>query len=268
MKKILLFFGLLHFFHALPQTGYYGYKKNVSVSLKSSPVFDRVNKVWVEGNDIFLTQKKRNLRFTGAIQYEKIISKILAVAVGYNFSSLLQTGYFLENEERYFSTSKRGYYHGADIQVKYFRLGNKAPVGKYVGFSMEYGFGYFKPSKFIGGREFGEVNKGFRKKTWQMMETSSITSDIAFNSARFFLFNIIFGRSLPLTDRLFLTLESSIKFAQSAKHGKSKQSAWSIMSYNNSFTSDGNSNGNFYVFANSLSDYRRFTIDIGFHYNF
>lgn len=203
------------------QGGYLGAKNGFEFEIYGTPSFKKTYRL----NESATTTTTRN-RFayvSYAVSYSRVFDKNFEFNFKYRYAKARVPFYgstYLEPDTIYTSADPEAVSYkvlnfledpGASLHfftggIKYYRLGSISPLGKYIGFEFEYGFGTFRSTDdiYVGKGDVAKAdNLFFEKRDILEMDTIHVPLDLkgSVNS-----FNFLIGRSYPLNDYMLLTV--------------------------------------------------------------
>lgn len=204
------------------QYGYLGNKNEFGVNICSVPTLKKTNKLSDDG----LTSKiQTRWSYTSyGLSLSRVIRKKLKIGVKYryaqatvqNYPSLyyrLDTIYTGPNSDIKVSETRLNFLkdplinlHFFSIHAKIYKKGSSSPLGKYMGFEFEHGFGSFLSTENIYVGKTGIIEKKsliFQKQEVIEIDTLHAPNDI--NGTLNALFFLI-GRSYALNDNLIINV--------------------------------------------------------------
>ncbi|MCG8574730.1 MAG: hypothetical protein MI810_07590 [Flavobacteriales bacterium] len=213
MRSIVLTLSLMMLpFLAEAQTGYYGAKHSVDIKADLVPSIRRKNKL-VDGE---LHSPLRYMYLNYGLNYNFVVSRTLEISAGVEYSS----GRGFEDNGRFTNgmgvwdllTAPKVNHFTGKFELKYYRKGSLAPIGKYIGVSLQYGRAWVKSGEPI---EYGTVvnettESSFFVKKYALGESFSTTTDITTKSISTLTLQGKVGRVWPITQ--FMSVVTGMTF--------------------------------------------------------
>ncbi len=240
--KVLIFIFFLPASFSYGQSGYLGSLDAVELQLNMSPSFLRTNRVIDNGADSILSSRIRYIYPRIQLNYARVLRRNLEVITGYNYAriklittssspvSFSNTGAFNIFEDL------RANRHGGQIQLRYYRKGSIAPIGKYLGLSLSLDFIKLASNQVLN---FGSVEgtvpntSGLNLQRF-IISTETPTDDFENIQARSVIFNFVLGRNYPITDKIMLSTSATFPLVSSFRSANGNQAFGLQFLFNNS----------------------------------
>jgi len=209
------------------QSGYLGTFNSVGIKISGAPSLYQTSKYKSSTNQIVTTN--RNFSFQYDIFLSKMVGKRAELSAGYkrrtiglnikNYSrpdTLVLT--YGNSTDTYTSIGEKMIPQIEDapltintfyFKAKFHRRGSIAPIGKYIGFGVDVGFGNISENEtFFFGYRDSLNKKNFRKYSQDIIESEELSiGPFQYNS---FQFNMYVGRSYPISRNLILSFGATL----------------------------------------------------------
>lgn len=193
------------------QPGFFGSLNRISVTGKFTPVRGRSFLLNEEATESEI--RRKNLAPAFSISYSRVVGMRSEVTAGYQFSRLganskvLYLNHTVELNPQQVVMVEKQYqvlnnvdvdFHHYNLIYKFYRLGSFAPVGKFIGTGIAFGFTKLKENSllFAGGRETTPTETNFLRSVYPVAFADTIMCpEITY---RYFTLNGTVGRNYPV----------------------------------------------------------------------
>ena len=235
MRIIILILSCLFLQKVIAQGGYLGSRNGLELKFDLHPSFLRVAK---ERNDkIVIAPKFFNVRTS--FNYSKVVTRHAEVAIGYELIAsrvnFLNYHFNLDSSEtltadfankpgyadkvNWIIDQTRFYHHGLNLEYHYFRKGNLAPIGSYVGFALKLGYCQISNGKEIVYGDIGyKISEGRFRYKYEILERN--TAQV--NGRRSMItshLNLHIGQNIPITKAVIFSMQLSLPVYYSSTYG-------------------------------------------------
>ncbi|NOQ76061.1 MAG: hypothetical protein GQ574_28905 [Crocinitomix sp.] len=258
------------------QGGYLGAKNSFEIEFCNVPSIKTSFELNHKKNYTKTTNRFAYTSF--AINYSRVIDKNVEVTFRYRYarasapffgSVFLKTdSIYIENEPLQASHTKLNFLedpktnlHFYSFDFKYFRYGSIAPLGKYIGLELEFGFGKFLTTDdiYVGKGDVAKFdNFLIKKKEVIELETVHVPNDINGKITGVYM---LVGRTYPINDFLLFSVGMKFPFLSTVVtqnsydlgQGAQKASGYSFR-INSTFD---------HIISGSLGKYTRTSLNVG-----
>ncbi len=273
MKKYALtLLGLIIVGGSFAQTGYYGFQNSFGVSISEAPSLRYKIKMKEEGSNTILKKSLRIANTSFHVNYNRVIHNKLGLGVGYTYSNvrLLADRVATFGAVRLIEDIKTPY-HGVTLKLKYFRFGNVNPVGKFIGFALEYGQSKLDVLEYTGAANYELLESSRYATKYNAFDFQTHNDTISVDRFNTYFVKVLFGRNIPLTKNLFFSFEGSFNLVGlSILNGTRNFSGLGDILGSRSINANplSSSNTNYALVSDSIFAYKRLMLNFGIHFAF
>lgn len=220
MRRFIIILALFLSWPVMAQlnSGYFGSYHGVEFRAGGGVSFDRVVKLKETSDGLRYKARLQMANMNYRLNYTWLFGRKMELLAGYEFASMrTNNNHYVNNAGNGFGIEQPVSFnkHAADIQLRFYRKGSIAPIGKYLGFGFYYGrmsvpdsisvpvavsqgelaseSSFFVKSYGVGGRDTVNLKKNSTRK----YVSHGITAHV--------------GRNYALTDNLLLNLNMRVR---------------------------------------------------------
>jgi len=194
---------------AFSQTGYYGSKHSFEFKVDVASSFKRRDKI-AENSLTGATQLNRPLRIVHTnygFNYSFVPTRRLELSLGIEYSAFREStinGRYTGGTTYDLITAPRASIINGKFEFKFYRKGSLSPIGKYLGFSLQFGTASISSGQQFVYGDLGSESGSFFVRRHSINFSDTATTDITANR----IFNLTLqgkvGRVWPLTQNISL----------------------------------------------------------------